>query len=755
MADDILVKFRTDLNEFKKQLDDVKGKMSSVKAEAEKVGGGISPIFTKIGTAITGAFAIHQVISFGKAAFRAFEEAELAARKLNVAVGVSGGTQAQFEKLLKQSAELQKRSIFSDDAIQQVQTMGLQFGLTADQVEKLLPLVSDFASATGQDLASAMQSVLVATNGQFRGLKQYGIVLKDAGSQSNNLANITAALTDKFKGQSELIANTASGRVAQMANEYNNLQESIGGVIALGLEPFFKGVSSRLSVMNATLTNETIPAWERWLSLISPTTGKELAELTDLQKFLKETNDLIKGRVVITEQARVSQIESINKSIASYEKEQAQYKKTSQEAIAYQIAINDLSTERKRLITLDVDAAAKADLLAKAKKDEILSVQDLEDQITALTAKIKESNAEDGTSIKLSLELLALKEKLKAALGEETDAMKKRKAEQEKLNKLMADTIQFELQGEEDLKKEADERMKFEGEKIQEAIDLRKTKTKQEIEAERILTEQLAEQEDLRLKKVEENAELQAKIKQRQQEALIEFGQTTIDFFVMQEQQITDAQLESLETQKKNKEISEEEYQKKRKEILTKQFETEKRAAIAKALIDGAAAIVASLKTDPTGSLAIADSIIIALQIAKIAAQPTPKFHKGQVDITGRKINSKGEFQATLLEHESVIAPAPTKKYHKELEAINNMKFEDLIYTKYIIPALQIQKQKYEKQQNAGFAGNVAKSMMLNAKLSDGNIVEMLKRLNASSKENARLITESFKSKRANYRGSV
>jgi len=198
----------------------------------QRMAGAFTESFKQIGGAFAGLFATEKVIEFGAESVKAFQEAELNARKLQVAVGANGGTQTQFEKLIEQSATLQKQSIFSDDAIQQLQTAALQFGLTAEEVEKLTPTILDFASATGQDLNSAFEKIVSGMNGSEKALRQYGIQVDKSKTEQENLASITEQLTSKFQGQAQAIADSSGGSLKQLSNAWDDLKEVIGGAIA-------------------------------------------------------------------------------------------------------------------------------------------------------------------------------------------------------------------------------------------------------------------------------------------------------------------------------------------------------------------------------------------------------------------------------------------------------------------------------------------------------------------------------------------
>lgn len=217
-------------------------KTSKAVADTSKNISAMDSVLKSVAQGIAGAFAVQKIIAFGEESVKAFQEAERNALLLKSAVSVNGGLQQDFEDLIAQSVELQKVTIFSDDAIQQAQTAALQFGLTKDQVKALIPVITDFASATGQDLQTALDGVIQGINGVGRGLKIYGVTIDENGTRQSRLAEITDQLTKKFDGQAKALGETASGAAAKYANQLDDLQEKIGEKLAPkieGLKSFF------------------------------------------------------------------------------------------------------------------------------------------------------------------------------------------------------------------------------------------------------------------------------------------------------------------------------------------------------------------------------------------------------------------------------------------------------------------------------------------------------------------------------------
>lgn len=242
-TEEILVKYRLDIEELQGQVGKLEQQFKKADDAAKKSASTAQDSFNKIGNSakalgavIASAFAVERIVAFGTASVAAYREAEVNARKLQAAVSANGGLAADFDRLIAQNAKLQNASIFSDDEVQRAQTLALQFGLQASAVEDLLPLVVDFASATGQQLEPALQAVLAGINGNQRALKIYGVEVDTAATRNDRLSSITEQLTRKFDGQAKVLKDTGEGAVATLTNALGDFQEQIGEKLAPTLD---------------------------------------------------------------------------------------------------------------------------------------------------------------------------------------------------------------------------------------------------------------------------------------------------------------------------------------------------------------------------------------------------------------------------------------------------------------------------------------------------------------------------------------
>lgn len=216
-------------NKLDKQLKAIDEKMGDHKRSV----GNYASALKGMGSQLLGAFGISfgaaAVVNGLKSSVTAFVEAEKNARALEFALkNVAGEGTAAFKTLIDQSEELQANGgVFSDDEIQKAQLQLVNYGLLSDEVTALMPKILDLATATGQDLGSATDTVIKGMNGQVKGLKMVGLEFKDTGSKAENYSIILDKLT-KFEGAAADAATTTEGKYLVLMNRIDDLQEGIG-----------------------------------------------------------------------------------------------------------------------------------------------------------------------------------------------------------------------------------------------------------------------------------------------------------------------------------------------------------------------------------------------------------------------------------------------------------------------------------------------------------------------------------------------
>lgn len=124
----------------------------------------------------------------------------------------------------------------------------------------------------------------------------------------------------------------------------------------------------------------------------------------------------------------------------------------------------------------------------------------------------------------------------------------------------------------------------------------------------------------------------------------------------------------------------------------------------------------------------------VAQAKALLSSANPPGFKDGVLDIQGPGTETSDSIAARLSKGESVMTASQTKAWKSELKAMRAGNFEDVVFAKYVLPALQ------EDRRQRDTAGNMAQSLSLQNLFDDKRIVAELKANKpASSKDIQRL----------------
>ena len=230
-----------------------------------------------VGAAL-GAAAI-AVTAFSIDSIKAFAEAETAQARLSFAFEkyptlVGGNIQA----LRTLDTQLQKTTRFEDDATAAAQGALAMYDLTADQITELTPLMLDYAAATGKSAQDAAEDLGKAILGQGRALKAIGLNFKDAGSETDNYTQLVTGLRSQVQGFAEKDAQTVSGRLDMINNQFGDIQEKLGGAFA-----------PALTVASDVIENSLLPGLDRVISKVGPELETALDDMAP--KFSQAVDD--------------------------------------------------------------------------------------------------------------------------------------------------------------------------------------------------------------------------------------------------------------------------------------------------------------------------------------------------------------------------------------------------------------------------------------------------------------------------------
>lgn len=199
-----------------------------------------------VGTVITKAAAV--VHDFFSDSISEAIEADEKAGKFKSTLENLGRSDA-FERLMDSADEMQERfkTIDNDDVVAVFNKL-IDYGkLTEKQIRQVTPVIIDFAAKQKISLEEAASVVIKSLAGSAKGLKEYGIEVKDAKTESERFNIIMTTLKDKVDGAGEAFQKTAAGGIATTKQQMKDLKEEIG----TQLLPAFTGL---LQFLNNVIT---------------------------------------------------------------------------------------------------------------------------------------------------------------------------------------------------------------------------------------------------------------------------------------------------------------------------------------------------------------------------------------------------------------------------------------------------------------------------------------------------------------------
>lgn len=172
------------------------------------------------------------------------------------ATNSANATKEQINNIKDLTSEYQQLGILGDE----VQLTGLQelstYVESTESIKKLLPIMNDMTAqqfgfeATTENaftIATALGKVL---NGNTDTLKRYGYAFDDAqkqilkyGTEEQKVAVLTQVVESSVGGMNEAMANTPTGQITQLKNNFGDLKESLGELLTYAVLPLVKYIN--------------------------------------------------------------------------------------------------------------------------------------------------------------------------------------------------------------------------------------------------------------------------------------------------------------------------------------------------------------------------------------------------------------------------------------------------------------------------------------------------------------------------------
>ena len=181
----------------------------------------------KLGKSLAGAFAVEQIIAFGKSSLKAFSENEASAVKLakavdNLGLSFSNPEIAKFvSKLSEQSG------IVQNDLRPALQSLLTTTG-DVTKSQTLLQNAIDISRGSTVDLSTVAYDLSQAYVGNYKGLKKYELGLTNAQLKTAGFTGIMEALNKQFSGASAAYLDTYAGKMDILKTAADETKITIG-----------------------------------------------------------------------------------------------------------------------------------------------------------------------------------------------------------------------------------------------------------------------------------------------------------------------------------------------------------------------------------------------------------------------------------------------------------------------------------------------------------------------------------------------
>lgn len=168
-----------------------------------------------------------KVAQFANAGKSAFVAQNQALTKFNTAVQKSNLSLTKLNNLKK---ELSHGNFIDDDSLNNAMALGVQMGLTNEQLEEVMKTATDLSSAGLMPLDQAVKKLGQSYTGELGELKQIAPELSNLTKEQLKNGEAVEILRSKYDGFATAMSNSFSGRDTQWTNSMSDFQSALGSI---------------------------------------------------------------------------------------------------------------------------------------------------------------------------------------------------------------------------------------------------------------------------------------------------------------------------------------------------------------------------------------------------------------------------------------------------------------------------------------------------------------------------------------------
>lgn len=235
--------------------------------------------------------ALSSVTGFLSDSIDAYGEAEDAARKLAIAIDLSGASSGQsMEKHQELAAVMQTKLGIEDEVTMGLMAQASMMGVQEDKLDSVTKAAVGLAETMGTSLDDGLKKVRLALDGNFKGIEKLVPSIKEMATNEEKLAAVMA-LSEKGLIQKEEAAGAMSQADERAGLAFGEFMESVGAAILPLQALVYDGLEIVITTLNAAFGpsiasagdffksfSETVVTGAQWLaeSIIASVTFIEI-----------------------------------------------------------------------------------------------------------------------------------------------------------------------------------------------------------------------------------------------------------------------------------------------------------------------------------------------------------------------------------------------------------------------------------------------------------------------------------------------
>jgi DNA-directed RNA polymerase subunit F len=317
--------FSVKLENFKKQnaeLQRMQANVGNVTKTSEGLSASIGNMVTKLGAFAAGTFAFDKILGFLKSSIAEADQAQEAVDGLRLSLNNAGRSDLLTPLLDQADKFAEKFKALDNDDITKVFTKLVDYGkLSAKQMTDLTEVIINFAAKQKVSLPEATDTITRALEGNAKGLKTYGINLKDASTVSERFGIIMQQLGTKVQGAEAVFESSNQGFFAKIKQGFRDAEEAVGkflySLTGIEKQSFQNAVTAKREADSSQVlvdryvelskkvnkTTEDKAELDRITTSLAATFGNSVVEIDKETGSLKlnvdATQDLIKQKLLL------------------------------------------------------------------------------------------------------------------------------------------------------------------------------------------------------------------------------------------------------------------------------------------------------------------------------------------------------------------------------------------------------------------------------------------------------------------------